>query len=199
MNFASIIQEIMPFLQTYGLLIIFLGVLLEGEVTIIIAGILIQRATLPLVETLLVAIVAAFISDQFWFQLGRRYGQRFLKKFPSSSKHRHKIQPWIQNKSDYIVPGGRFIYGTRIIGYVLLGMHNYSTKRFMLIDSFVAISWCLLGVALGYFLGTGADTLLGEIKYTEKLLLLILTIGIIWHWYKVRKNKTQSDQKEKIK
>lgn len=199
MNLTTIIQEIMPFLQTYGLLVIFLGVLLEGEVTIIIAGILSQHGTLPLVETLLVAIVAAFLSDQIWFQLGRRYGQRFLKKIPSSSKHQNKVQPWIQNRSDYIVMGGRYIYGTRIIGYVLLGAHDYSMKRFMLIDSLVAISWCLLGIALGYFLGTSADTIFGEIKYTEKLLLLILTIGISWHWYKVRKNKTLLAQEEKIK
>jgi len=187
MNLSSIIQDIMPFLQSYGLLIIFLGVLLEGEITIIIAGILCQQGTLALGETIAVAIIAAFLSDQIWFQLGRRYGQRLLNRFPLLIKHQHKIQPWIQNKSDYIAFGGRFIYGTRIIGYVLLGLHNYSLKRFMLIDSLVTTSWCLLGIALGYFLGTSADSIFGEIKHIEKLLLLMLLLGIGWRWYKARK------------
>jgi len=46
MNLSSNIQDIMPFLQSHGLLIIFLGVLLEDEITIIIAGILCQQSTL---------------------------------------------------------------------------------------------------------------------------------------------------------
>ncbi len=197
MNLTTIIQEIMPFLQTYGLLIIFLGVLLEGEVTVIIAGILSQHGTLPLAETLLIAIVAAFISDQIWFQLGRRYGEIFIKKFTFLAKHQHKIQPWANNKSDYIVFAGRYIYGTRIIGYVLLGLHKYSVKRFILFDSLVAISWCSLGIASGYFLGTGAETIFGEIKNIEKLLLLIIAVGISWRWYKSRKNITQINQQKK--
>jgi len=187
----------MPFLQSYGLLIIFLGVLFEGEITVIIAGILCQRGTLPFYEVLMVVVIAAFLSDQIWFQFGRRYGQGLLNKFPFLLKHQYKIQPWIQNKSDYIAFGGRFIYGTRIIGYVLLGMHDYSVKRFMLIDSIVATSWCLLGISLGYFLGTSADRILGDIKYIEKFLLLIVVFGIGWHWYKSRKNNAQLSQQEK--
>lgn len=187
----------MPFLQTYGLLVIFLGVLLEGEISIIIAGILCQQGTLPLGETIIVAIIAAFLSDQIWFHLGKRYGNALLSKLSYLSKHQHKIQPWIQNKSDYIAFGGRFIYGTRIIGYVLLGAHGYSTKRFMLIDSFVAISWSLLGIALGYFLGTGADKIFGDIEYIEKLLLLLVIAGISWHWYKGRKNNAFLNQQDK--
>ncbi len=197
MILSPIIQEIMPFLQTYGVLVIFLGVLLEGEITIIIAGILCQQGTLALGETIIVAIIAAFLSDQIWFQLGRRYGQALLKKFPALLKHQNKIQPWIQNKSNYIALGGRFIYGTRIIAYVLLGIHGYSIKRFILIDSLVATSWCLLGIALGYLFGASADSLFDDIEYIEKLLLLILAIGFSWHWYKSRKNKTPLDQQDK--
>ncbi len=196
MNLSSIIQELMPFLQSYGLLIIFLGVLLEGEISIIIAGILCQQGTLPLGETIIVAIIAAFLSNQLWFQLGRHYGQSLLNRFPFLIKHQHKIQPWIQNKSDYIAFGGRFIYGTRIIGYVLLGLHHYSLKRFMLIDSLVATVWCLLGIALGYFLGTSADSIFGEIKYIEKLLLILVLLGICWRWYKVRKSKNNLSKQE---
>ena len=197
MHFSSIIQELMPFLQSYGLLIIFLGVLLEGEVAIIIAGILCQQGTLALSETIIVAMIAAYLSDQIWFQLGRHYGQRLLNKFPFLLKHQNKIQPWIQNKSDYIAFGGRFIYGTRIIGYILLGVHNYSLKRFMLIDALVATSWCLLGIGLGYFLGSSADSIFGKIKYIEKLLLLMFLLGVGWHWYKARKNKAPLDQQDK--
>jgi membrane protein DedA with SNARE-associated domain len=112
MKKKSIIQEIMPFLQTYGLLIIFLGVLLEGEFRIIIAGILCQQGTLALGETIAVAIVSAFLSDQIWFQLGRHYGQSLLNRFPFLVKHQHKIQPWVKTKSDTIAFAGRFIYGT---------------------------------------------------------------------------------------
>ena len=196
MNLSSIIHQLMPFLQTYGLLVIFLGVLLEGEITIIIAGILCQQGTLPLGETFIVAIIAAFLSDQIWFQLGRRYGQHLLKKFPFLLKHQNKIQPWIEDKSDYIALGGRFIYGTRIIGYVLLGIHDYPVKRFMLINTLVVTTWCLLGIALGYFLGTSADKLFGEIEYIEKFLLLIIILGISWHSYKNwNNNKLQKQDK----
>jgi len=195
MYLVTLLQSYQPLIQDYGLIAVFLGVLLEGEITIIIAGILCHHGLLPLKETLFLSILGAFISDQIWFHLGRRYGPALFSKFPRLSRHKAAIAPWVKQKSDWIAFSGRFIYGTRILGYVLLGMNHYSPKRFLLINLVVVTTWSSLGIAIGYFLGSRAENIFDDVTAVEQLILAIIILLTLWHWYKAKKLKHLAEQK----
>lgn len=184
MNILTIIQSGLPFLGHYGLLIVFLGALIEGETVIVLAGVLCHQGTLPFLWTIVAATMGAFVGDQTWFRLGRRYGTDVLLHFPRLAKHAARVRPWLQRSSDWIAAGSRFVYGTRTVSPLLLGAHAYPGIRFAIINLISAGLWAGLGVGAGFLVGTGAEQILGRIKHIELLLLVVLVMMLCWWWYR---------------
>ncbi len=192
MDIQALLREIIPFVSQYGLIIVFIGALLEGETVILLAGILCHRAILPFEEAVIVAAIGAFTGDQIWFYLGRRYGRRVITRFTNLTKHEDTVRLWLKHKSDTIAFGSRFIYGTRTVAPVLLGIYDYPALRFAIINSISASVWAAAGIGIGYLLGTGAEKIFGHIDYIEELMLLVILIMLAWWWYRYRKENCRS-------
>ncbi len=180
----ALFNDLQPFIVNWGLSIVYLGAVLEGETVVLIAGILCHQGTLPLGGTVAVAALGAFTGDQIWFRIGRRHGRNALSRFPRLAHHAERVRPWVTKHADWIALGSRFIYGTRSVSPLLLGTEGYSAWRFALLNGFSAVLWASLGVGLGYLLGTGAEQLIGPIEHIEQLLLVALAGMLAWHWYR---------------
>ncbi len=187
MNIPALLEGSLPYLSHYGFIFVFVGALLEGETVILLAGVFCHRGDLPYDWTVIAAALGAFAGDQSWFHLGRRYGQDVLSRFPRLTEQADKVKPWLQQKSDWIAAGSRFVYGTRTVAPMLLGMHDYSPVRFALINSVSASLWAIVGVSVGYLIGVGAEQLFGRIKHVEQLLLAIILVMLARWWYRHRK------------
>lgn len=187
MSLHILLQQSLPYLSQYGLWIVFAGALLEGETVIILAGVLCHQGILPLEWTMVTAACGAFTGDQTWFHLGHRYGKKLLARLPRLARHARRVRPWLIKKSDWIAAGSRFVYGTRTIAPILLGMHDYPGLRFMFINSISASLWALVSVGAGYLVGAGVEELFGRIRHIEQLLLIIILIMLVWSWYRYRK------------
>ncbi len=183
----AMFNDLLPFIASWGLPVVYLGAVLEGETVILIAGILCHRGTLPFEGTITVAALGAFTGDQIWFRIGRRHGRNALSRFPRLARHAERVQPWIAKRADWIALGSRFVYGTRSVSPLLLGTEGYSAWRFALFNGFSAVLWATLGVSIGYLLGAGAQQLVGPIEHIEQLLLAVLAGMLAWHWYRRRK------------
>ncbi len=192
MDIQILLREIIPFVSQYGLIIVFIGALLEGETIILLAGILCHRAILPFDGAIVVAALGAFTGDQLWFYLGRRYGWRVITRFTNLAKHEDNVRLWLKKKSDAIAFGSRFVYGTRTVAPVLLGIYDYPALRFAIINSISASVWAIAGIGIGYMLGTGAEKIFGRIDYIEELMLLVILIMLVWWWYRYRKENRHS-------
>jgi len=192
MDIQNLLREIIPFVSQYGLIIVFIGALLEGETVILLAGILCHRGVLPFEWTVVVAALGAFIGDQIWFYLGRGYGWRVITRFTNLAKHEDNVRRWLKRKSDVIAFGSRFVYGTRTVAPVLLGIYNYPALRFAIINSISASMWAAAGIGIGYMAGIGAEKIFGHIDYIEELILLVILIMLAWWWYQYRKENRHS-------
>lgn len=187
MNIHNLLNESLPYFSQYGLLLVFPAALIESETMIILSGVLCHQGILQLEWTVAIAALGAFIGGQVMFSLGRRFGTKIFARFPRLEKHSHNVSPWLKSNSDWIVFGSHFVYGTRIIAPILLGIENYSPLRYLLINAFSAGIWAIVAVGLGYFLGASTEQLFGELVYIEHLLLGIIVIMLIRWWYRYRK------------
>ncbi len=184
MNYQNMIQESLPFLTHYGLIVVFIGALLEGETIVLLAGVLCHQGILAFEWSVLAAASGAFLGDQIWFHIGSYYGQNVLSRFPRLAAHADRVRPWLEHKSDLIAVGSRFVYGTRTIAPLLLGMNGYSGLRFALINGMSAVLWSLTFMGTGYLVGLGVEKLFGPIKHIEFILLLITLVMLVRWWYK---------------
>lgn len=182
--------ELSVFLQKYGYIVLFIGVLLEGETILVIAGALAHMGTLSLPEVMLTAWLGSVLNDQGLFFLGHRYGARLLERWPHLAAKVERGRRFIERFGDAVVMIFRFAYGTRTITPILLGINGYPWKRFAFLNIPAALVWAIAFATLGYALGASLKLLLARIRSAEILILFaLLLIGVFLYW-RYRRSKT---------
>ncbi len=189
-------EDIAHLIQKYGYLfygITFIWTFLEGETFVIFAGALavpgLGGATTPPPINIYVLILAAWIGsfcgDQLYFFLGRRYGNRILRRFP-------KLQGGVQLAIDmlhkyhtFFILTYRYMYGIRNFASLGMGMSDLSWPRFAVLNFIAAFLWANSFAWGGYALGYFAASALGQINFTYILIgVLIFVFGVFGfiHW-----------------
>ncbi len=194
MDLHALVYSTSPQWSQFGLPLVFAGALLEGETVVLLAGVLCHRGLLPLEWTVVLAAAGAFTGDQTWFHLGRRYGLRALSRFPWLARRAAQVRPWVEQRADWIAATSRFVYGTRTVAPLLLGMHGYPSPRFLLVNSFSALLWAVAVVGAGYLVGAGAEQLFGRVRHIEQLLLVVGGLMLLRWWLRRRETGGSSSE-----
>lgn len=176
------LEEVTSLVSHYGLWIVFFGMMTEGTIMIIVSGVLCYLGMLSLKETIPVAILGALIGDQFWYFLGRYYGQHLLNRYPTLKHKIKKLEHSVKKRGVWLAFSGRFIYSGAILFPVTLGTYGYLHSKFTLFNSLGVIVWSVSGISIGYILGTGAEQLFGKIEKIEQFMGLVLII-VVFVWF----------------
>ena len=173
MNLAGLIA-------TYGYLAVAVGTFLEGETMLLMAGFAAHRGYLDLWKVILVAFVASFLGDQFYFFLGRRYGDRILARFPSWKPRAKQVQALLRNYHTALVLTIRFLYGVRTVGPIVIGMSRVPLFRLVTLNAIGAAIWAPLIAGAGYLLGNTLELVLADVKrYEEIVFALLVFLGLL--------------------
>lgn len=171
-------------LAQYGLIALFIGTFIEGEIVVIAGGLLARLDFLSIYWVLPIAFTATFLGDQFYFYLGRKKGTAFLEK-----KHRkhwrkraERVHDLIHNHQNKILFCYRFLYGLRIPTLFAIGTSELPTKKFVLLNLVNSAVWTLLFTFGGYFFGEFFAGLVGDIKNYEKEVLIGVAIAGVVVW-----------------
>lgn len=169
-------------LAQYGLMAVFVGTFLEGEIVVIAAGVLASLDFLPLSAVLATAFVATFLGDQCFFFLGRKKGTEFLEKRHRKHwrKRAEKVHDLIHNHQNKILFGYRFLYGLRIPTLFAIGTSELSTRKFVLLNLVNSAVWTTLFVLGGYFFGDVFINVVDNAKaYGREVIIGIALIGVV--------------------
>lgn len=175
--------SIAQLVSEYGYTALAVGCLLEGETIVLLAGFAVHRGQLSWANVVLIATVCSFVGDQFWFQIGRQFGDGLLARFPSIASRR----PWLEKRvfahPDLVVLGVRFMVGLRTVGPILMGSGFVQPLRFFWLNLLGAAIWVQVFVGAGYFFGELAQRLLPELKAVEEVVFVtLLVVGLLVHF-----------------
>jgi membrane protein DedA with SNARE-associated domain len=169
------------FLADHGLLALLLLATVEGDLSIVVGGVLAHLGLLPLLGVMLAGAVGNLIGDCAWFAIGRRFRLRIRE-------HRlyRTAGPGIERLAGrfgaWQLLAARVVYGTRNVSMVFWGQHELPLGRFLLVDA-LGCGLAAIGFALvGYGLGQGTTALTGEVKRVEGYLLIALVAGGLLVW-----------------
>ena len=169
-------------MATYGYPALFIGTLLEGETPLLIASFLAHRGYLHLPFVILVSFFATLITDQFFFYLGRRKGDMFLRRRPRWRPGVERATRLINQYQSLIVLGFRFIYGLRTVTPFVIGLSGFSPRRFLFLNAIGAIMWSTAFACAGYALGHAVEILLADIKRFELWIVGAIALGSLVMW-----------------
>jgi len=185
-----LLSEIMPFVASYGLWIVFFGVMLEGTTMILVSGVLCYLGMLSFVEVVPVAIVGAVIGDQFWYFMGRYYAASFLARSALLKEKVEKLAPTVEKKASLLAFGGRFVYSGAIVFPLTLGVYKYDHKHFTLFDTIGVTLWSFTGILLGYILGSSVEEFVGELtKVWHFIVVVAVAVAVIYSIRNYLKNR----------
>ena len=151
-------------LKAYGYIILFFWSIIEGEMGLVMAGIMTHTGNMHYVIAIFVAGLGGFTGDQCFFYLGR-FNKRFMQSKLHSQRHKLAIAYLLLRKYGWpIILIQRYLYGLRSIIPIAIGISNYSAKKFALINLISAWLWAMLIITPAYFYGQEILTLLSYAK-----------------------------------
>jgi membrane protein DedA with SNARE-associated domain len=161
----------------YGLSVVFFGAGLEGDLSMVLGGVVAHQGYFAPQIAIAVAAVGAFCADCIWYTVGRFHSARlqnaafYRKVGPRIAAITRKIGIWQ-------IVAARFVYGTKNATMLFWGLHELPFLRFALVDAIGCVLGASFFVGVGFLVGDGAEVLLGKVKRFELLLLAGLAVGI---------------------
>jgi membrane protein DedA with SNARE-associated domain len=185
-------------LLKYGYAALALGTFLEGETILVIAGFLAHRGYLSLSFVILAAFAGSFFGDQLYFQIGRRGGAAFLKKYPSMAEKAARFTGILERHSILAILSFRFLYGLRTVSPFVIGMSRVPAMKFFTLNMISAAIWAATVGTAGYFFGKAVEVLIRDVKHRElELILVLAAAGLLLFtvFYLRKKRKPSQEQK----
>jgi len=135
----------------------FVGVVLPGEVGVILGGVLANQHKLALVAVLIAAVAGAIIGDSVGYWVGKRYGEALLSKVPDrilKPEHVQRSKETVRHYGGKAVFLGRFTAALRALVPGMAGMSRIHYGRFLFWNALGGSVWACSFVVLGFLAGS---------------------------------------------
>jgi lysylphosphatidylglycerol synthetase-like protein (DUF2156 family)/membrane protein DedA with SNARE-associated domain len=176
-------------LLKYGYLLLFAGVIVEGEAVLIAGSFLASRGYFNIGTVALVALAANTLSAQFYYTAARVRGRRWFDgRFPTDSPYR-KIINWVASRANWVLLISRFVFGFRIVIPAACGAFGMPAARFTIINVLAGLLWVVPTSIAGYYFGEEVTTIVrGAKQYTMTAALVgaLVALSIFIAWRHIR-------------
>lgn len=140
-------------LKEYGYIVLFAWSILEGELGLIMAGIMSHTGDMTLSIALLVGALGGFVGDQIYFYIGR-FNKKYIHGQLISQRHKFAIANLLIKKYGWpIIFVQRYMIGMRTAIPMAIGLTKYSGKKFAFINFISALFWASITIIPAYFYG----------------------------------------------
>jgi membrane protein DedA with SNARE-associated domain len=169
------------FLTQHGLLALGLIATVEGDLSLVVAGVLAHAGFFPWWAAVVAGATGNLAGDCVWFSLGRFQSDRIRR----SAMYRH-VGSRVEGLARRLGPGqllaARVVYGTRNASMALWGILHLQWTRFLAVDAVGCLLAGLGFVGLGWLLGNGTSSLLGDVRRVEHWLLIAVVLAAVSVW-----------------
>jgi len=165
-------------LEKYGLWAVFFGTMIEGDLTLLFAGVLARAGLFSLQEALLVGVAGGFVGDSLSYFIGARFRNRArtLNIFLRARARIEKLMSRFGILSVFIV---KYVYGLRTASAIFWGLAHFGFVKFALLTLVSCAVWVGILGGLGFTFATGVEKLIGDLHRIQIALLVIIVVVVI--------------------
>lgn len=158
----------LEWLKEYGYIVLFFWSILEGELGLVMAGIMAHTGDMILPIAIIVGAFGGFVGDQIYFYIGR-FNKKYIHEKLRDQRRKFAIANLLLKKYGWaLIFVQRYMYGMRTVIPMAIGLTKYSGRQFAIINLISAFFWSSLTIIPAYYFG-------------EQLLLILAWIKS--HWY----------------
>ena len=164
----------------YGLYAVFLLVMIEGDLTLLLAGVLAHSYFFgdhSFAWVLLAGTLGGSVSDNIAYLTGREFrkGVRDLRFYRAAKPRMERLTTNFGPLSIFL---SKYIYGLRWASCIFHGVGRMPYLRFMLLSLASCFAWVLILSGAGYFFSGAVIGVIGDFQRLGKVLLVIVVVGI---------------------
>lgn len=173
-------------IYSYWAIVVLVAV--EGDVTLLVAGMLAHDHLLGFgfATAFVAAMVGAVGCDIFAFMLGRH-----VRKNVSESKIYKKFHPrmeWMEKKFGFLsIILVKWLYGMRFASSLFWGVSRMGIARFSFLTMFSCGVWASMLIGLGWLFGTAISTFLSRFESVAAALVFtvvaLVVLGVVHHYW----------------
>lgn len=165
-------------LARYGYLILFPGIVVEGEAFLLAGAFMAHRGVFDLPVVIAVAVAATMCGDQVYYRAARARGRSWLERRKGA---RAKYSKWIDltaRKGIWLLLASRWTFGLRIVIPAACGAVGMRPTIFTAVDFVAVLIWALaLGLA-GYYSGAAVERHLKDIQHVGIWVLVAIVLCV---------------------
>lgn len=178
-------------LKEYGYIVLFAWSILEGELGLVMAGIMSHTGDMLLPIALMVGAFGGFVGDQIYFYIGR-FNKKYIHDKLRSQRRKFAIAHLLLKKYGWpLIFVQRYMYGMRTVIPMAIGLTKYSSRDFAIINFVSAVFWAALTIIPAFYFGDELLKLLAWIKshwYFAIPLVITIVGSISFMFNRIEKN-----------
>lgn len=168
-------------LGQYGVYAVFILVMLEGDITLLLAGVLAHSGFFgpySFAQVLIWGTIGGCASDNLAYFMGRGFceGVREFRFYKAAKPRLERLTNKFGALSIFL---SKYIYGLRWAACVFYGVGHLPYLRFLLLSFASCFMWVFVLAGAGYFFSGAVMGLIGDFDRLGKVLLVIVLLGIV--------------------
>ncbi len=179
MHTVQVLNHLVENHQVYAYLIIFLGLIFEGEVIVITAGVLASLGALNFWTALFFILAGGMVKTFGGYYLGgylyTRYSEHNFFKY--LERRVLYFMPRFQQRAFWSIFISKFVMGTNYLVIIFSGYNKIPFKTFLKAEILSTILWAPSLLYIGYFF---SETALSYTKEIGRFSFIVLVLVIIF-------------------
>lgn len=175
------LQFVSYLIGQYGLYAVFVLVMLEGDITLLLAGVLAHSdffANYSFAKVLLWGTLGGVTSDNIAYFAGRAFGKtvRSFRFYRAAKPRLERLTDRFGTLSIFL---SKYIYGLRWASCTFYGVARMRYWRFLALSLVSCFLWVFVLSGVGYFFSSAVMGLIGDFRRLGKILLVIVIVGVV--------------------
>jgi membrane-associated protein len=171
----------------------FLGLVVPGEIAVLLGGVVAHSRAVPLWAVVVAAVIGATLGDQVGYLVGRRYGEGLLARIPRrlvGPDELERARRSIRSRGAAAVVIARWVAVLRALVPGVAGMSGMRHSVFTVANIAGGLLWAVGVSILGYLAGASYRFLEARLRIgSEALLTVFAVLLLLWIWRRRRQRR----------
>ena len=151
--------------------------MIEGDLTLLFAGVLARAGVFNFEEALLVGTAGGFAGDSLSYFIGARFRGR-ARTLRFFMRARPRIENLMRKFGVLSLLIVKYVYGLRTTSAIFCGLAHFGYLKFAIMTLVSCLVWVGVLAGLGFTFATGVQELVGDLHRIQVILLIGLVIVI---------------------
>ena len=182
MHTVNLLIRLVEHHQVLVYFVIYLGLIFEGEFTVISAGILAHLGALNFGIVLVFVLLGSFSKTLLGYMLGMFLHKKFHhhRFFKYMQRRVYNILPRFKERPFWSIFVSKFIMGINYIVIIFAGFENIEYKKYLKAEVSSTLIWAPVLLSLGYVFGFTALHISREIWKFSMVILILFIVFILF-------------------